>query len=158
MQVRSEITVEAPAERAFAVFTERFDRWWPHSHKIGATDMQEAVLEPREGGRWYERDVDGSECDWGTVLVWDPPRRLVLTWQIGGDWAFHADQASEIEVSFTAQGDRTHVMLEHRYIERHAGTAEQLLAGVSRPGGWSGLMELYRDAVVSSDSAAELMQ
>jgi uncharacterized protein YndB with AHSA1/START domain len=158
MQVRSEITVEAPIERAFAVFTERFDRWWPRSHKIGATDMQEAIIEPREGGRWYERDADGSECEWGRVLAYDPPRRLVLTWQIGGDWRYHADQASEIEVSFTPQGDRTHVALEHRFIERHADTADKVLGAVSSEGGWPGLMKRYRDEVVSSDSAAELMQ
>jgi uncharacterized protein YndB with AHSA1/START domain len=159
MQVNREITVDAPVERAFQVFAERFDTWWPRSHKIGAADMQEAVLERRTGGRWYERDADGSECEWGTVLAYEPPHRLVLTWQIGPDWQYHADQASEIEVNFTPAGERTHVTLEHRHLERHGEGAAQLRDVIATDaGGWAGLLVLYRDALVSSESAAELMQ
>jgi uncharacterized protein YndB with AHSA1/START domain len=75
--VRHSITVAAPQERAFTTFTQGFNQWWPRSHKIGGAELAEAVLEGREGGRWYERDVDGTECDWGKVLVWEPPARLV---------------------------------------------------------------------------------
>ena len=159
MKVNREITVDATPEQAFAVFTDRFDTWWPRSHKIGGADLQEAVLEPRAGGRWYERDVDGSECEWGTVLAYEPPHRLVLTWQIAADWHYHADQASEIEVTFTPRGEHTHVTLEHRHLERHGDSAAELRDVIATPdGGWTGLLKLYRDAVVSKSSAAELMQ
>jgi uncharacterized protein YndB with AHSA1/START domain len=158
MQVRREITVEAPVERAFEVFTERFDAWWPRSHHIGEPEMREAILERREGGRWYELGVDGSECEWGEVLAYDPPRRLVLTWHVGADWKYHADEASEIEVSFTPSGARTTVVLEHRHIERHGDGAAQMRDTVGSEGGWPTLLELYRGVLESSSSAAELMQ
>jgi uncharacterized protein YndB with AHSA1/START domain len=158
MSVRTEITVDATPERAFDVFTRRFDGWWPRAHKIGAGDLEEAILEPRAGGRWYERDTDGSECEWGEVLAWEPPHRLVLSWQIGGDWHYHADQASEIEVRFTPVGASTRVELEHRHLERHGEGAERLRDAVSSVGGWPGLLELYRGELESSSSAAELMQ
>jgi uncharacterized protein YndB with AHSA1/START domain len=158
MQVNREITVDVPADRAFAFFAERFDAWWPRAHKLGAADLKEAVLEPHEGGRWYELGTDGSECDWGSVLAYDPPHRLVLSWRIGGDWKIHPDQASEIEVVFTAEGDRTKVSVEHRHLERHGESAEALRDGISGDGGWSGLLRGYSDALASSASAAELMQ
>jgi uncharacterized protein YndB with AHSA1/START domain len=159
MKVNREITVEAPVERAFEVFTERFDTWWPRSHHIGEPEMREAVLERKTGGRWYELGVDGSECEWGEVLAYDPPRRIVLTWHIGSDWKYHADQASEIEVNFTPQGDHTHVTLEHRHLERHGeGAAELRDVIATSDGGWEGLLRLYREALVSNSSAAELMQ
>ena len=78
------VTVGVPIDQAFAVFTGSIDTWWPHEYHIGQADVAEVILEPREGGRWYERGVDGSECDWGRVLVWEPPHRLVFTWQING--------------------------------------------------------------------------
>ena len=84
--VRKEIVVEAAAERAFRVFTDKFDRWWPRDHHIGKAELKEAVLEPRAGGRWYEIGVDGSQCDWGKVLAYEPPRRLLLAWQLNADW------------------------------------------------------------------------
>jgi uncharacterized protein YndB with AHSA1/START domain len=159
--VRREITVQAPPERAFAVFTERFDTWWPRAHKIGGADLKEAVIERRQGGRWYEIDTDGSTCEWGEVLAYDPPTRLLLTWQIGSDWKYHADQASEVEVTFTPQGESTHVVLEHRHLERHGEGAERLRDSVSADGGWPSLLKLYSEALaaeLSSESAAELMQ
>ena len=79
--VNKEIVVQAP-ERAFRVFTENFDRWWPRSHHIGKADMKAAIMEPRTNGRWYERGVDGSECEWGYVIAWEPPHRVVLAWQL----------------------------------------------------------------------------
>jgi uncharacterized protein YndB with AHSA1/START domain len=159
MKVNREITVEAPVERAFEVFTERFDTWWPRSHHIGEPEMREAILERRTGGRWYELGVDGSECEWGEVLAYDPPRRIVLTWHIGSDWKYHAEQASEIEVNFTAQGELTHVTLEHRHLERHGEGAAQLRDVIATDdGGWEGLLKRYREALVSRSSAAELMQ
>jgi uncharacterized protein YndB with AHSA1/START domain len=158
--VRREITVQASPERAFAVFTDRFDSWWPRGHHIGEAEMSEAILEPRLGGRWYERGVDGSECVWGEVLAWAPPHRLLLSWHIGGDWKLDPDpaHASEIEISFTPVGDATRVDVEHRHFERHGATAEALREGVGGEDGWNGLLEAYRSVAESSESADELMQ
>ena len=100
------ITVDAPIDQAFRTFTDAFGSWWPAEYHIGQADMATAILEPREGGRWYEQGTDGSECDWGRVLAWEPPHRLVVTWQINGQWQYDPDpaHASEIEVRFTADG------------------------------------------------------
>ena len=89
--VRKSVTVETPLDKAFRVFTEGIDRWWIRQHHIGAAELEEVVLEGRPGGRWYERGVDGSECQWGHVLQWDPPHRLVLAWQIDGNWKYDPD-------------------------------------------------------------------
>jgi uncharacterized protein YndB with AHSA1/START domain len=91
--VRRSTSVGAPVERAFAVFTEQFHRWWPAEHHIGAGAPEVRVLEPGEGGRWFERAADGVECEWGRVLAWDPPRRLVLSWEINGRWQHDPDPA-----------------------------------------------------------------
>ena len=147
--VRRELTVPAPPERAFAVFTDRFDSWWPRSHSIGGSELAEAVVEPRAGGRWYERGADGSETDWGEVLAWEPPHRLILSWRIGGDWALDPDpaHASEIEVPFAPEGDGTRVAVEHRGFERHGATAAALAEGVAGDGGWNGLLKQFAEAI-----------
>jgi uncharacterized protein YndB with AHSA1/START domain len=119
--IRGSATVGVPVEQAFRVFTDSFGTWWPAEYHIGQADMAAAILEPRAGGRWYETGVDGSECDWGRVLVWEPPTRLVLTWQINGRWQFDPDpeHASEIEVRFRSDGsEQTIVDLEPRLIDR----------------------------------------
>jgi len=150
-EVRREITVNASPERAFAFFTERFDAWWPRSHHIGEADMLQAVIEPRRGGRWYERGADGSECDWGEVLAWDPPHRLLLSWQLDGEFAYDPDtaRATEVEVTFTPAGGGTRVELDHRGFER-AAMGDALRRGVSAEGGWGGLLGLYAEALGSS--------
>jgi uncharacterized protein YndB with AHSA1/START domain len=104
---RTSITVEAPIERAFTVFTERFDAWWPRSHHIGTADMAEAMLEPRVGGRWHERGVDGSECEWGRVLAWDPPRHVAMSWHLNGAFRYDPDpdKASRVDVRFIAESE-----------------------------------------------------
>jgi uncharacterized protein YndB with AHSA1/START domain len=148
--VRKTITVDAPRDRAFAVFTEGFDRWWPRSHHIGTAELAESVLEPRAGGRWYERGVDGSECDWGRVLAWDPPARLVLSWEISADWKPDPDRASEVEVVFVAEGpDRTRVELTHRGLEVYGDATAQLRGALDSEGGWTGLLALYATAVTA---------
>ena len=143
--IHATITVSVPIERAFGVFTDSFNTWWPPEYHIGQADIAEAVLEPREGGRWYERGVDGSECEWGRVLAWEPPHRLVVTWQINGHWQYDPDpeHASEIEVRFTEDGPRqTTVELEHRLLGR-------LIAGqaihdtIGQGGGWTAVLEAY---------------
>src|SRR2546427_8044055 len=139
--IHGTITIDVPIERAFRVFTTSFDTWWPREYHIGQTDMAEAILEPREGGRWYERGVDGSECDWGRVLAWEPPHRLVVTWQINGQWQYDPDpgHASEVEVRFTADGPgQTTVELEHRLLHRLA-RGPALYAAIRRGGRWSAL-------------------
>lgn len=150
--VRHAVTVPLTAERAFRLFTEGFDTWWPRGHKIGQSDLAEAVLEPRAGGRWYERDTDGGECDWGRVLVFDPPRRLVVSWQINDQWRYDDDPArgSEVEVRFTEQGGHTLVELEHRCIERHGAGAADVAKAVGASGGWPGILDGYAKVAASA--------
>lgn len=147
--VRYELTVPISADQAFRLFTEGFNSWWIRSHHIGKADIEEAVLEPRVGGRWYERGVDGSECDWGRVLVFEPPARLVVTWQINAQWEYDPDpdHASEIEVLFTDQDGQTKVDFQHRYIERLGAGAEDLAKAVSSSeGGWPTILDLFGEA------------
>lgn len=94
--VRKSVTVNAAPERAFKVFNERMGAWWPHQNSIGSAPIADVVIEPRIGGRWFERGEDGSESEWGKVLAWNPPSGLVLAWQINGEWAF--DEALVTEV------------------------------------------------------------
>ena len=105
--VRRAVTVKVSQARAFEVFTRNFGRWWPASHSIGKSPLRNAVIEPEIGGRWYEVGEDGSECEWGKVLAWDPPSRVLLAWQLGADWRFDANLVTEVEVRFTAQGTST---------------------------------------------------
>ena len=142
--VRRSITVEVDRAQAFAVFTEGFDSWWIRSHHLGEAELDVAVMEPGVGGRWYERDVDGSECEWGRVLEWDPPGRLVLAWQINGDWKFDRDLVTEVEVTFTAVGpSTTRVDLEHRNLDRFGDSSDAMRAAFESDGGWSGLLQSF---------------
>jgi uncharacterized protein YndB with AHSA1/START domain len=137
--VRKVITVEAPVERAFKVFTERFDEIKPHEHNLLPVPIAQTVFEPRVGGHVYDRGADGSECRWARVLAFDPPNRLVFSWDIGTTWQVEPDlaNASEVEVRFIAEGPhRTRVELEHRHIDRHGPGWEDLYAGVDNDGGW----------------------
>lgn len=143
--VRKVIRVDATPERAFDVFTSGIGRWWPKSHKIGQTELDRPVIEPRAGGRWYELDVDGSECELGKVSVWEPPARLVLIWQLTPEFAYDPDLITEVEVTFTPEGDGTRVDLEHRDLERLGEKAEAMRETVSGPGGWPALLQLFAD-------------
>ena len=146
--IRKQIIVDVPQERAFRVFTENIDVWWPRDHHIGKAALKEAVLEPRENGRWFERGEDGSECDWGKVLVWEPPRKLVLAWQINGAWQYDAGFVTELEVRFTPDGaKRTVVDLEHRDLERFGEGAQHTRDMMDE--GWEGSLELYRSAALA---------
>lgn len=140
------VTVNAGQQRAFEVYTAKFGAWWPKEHHIGQADMATCEFEPKVGGRWYETGVDGSECDWGQVLVWEPPSRIVHTWQLQGDWQYDPDsaKASEVEVRFVAEGpDRTRVEVEHRYFDRHGAGAESVHKGVASPRGHEYCLALY---------------
>jgi uncharacterized protein YndB with AHSA1/START domain len=144
--VRRSITVKAGVERAFHVFTEEFDSWWPRSHHIGKIPMKRAIVEGRIGGRCYTEQTDGTESDWGTILAWDPPHRFVIAWQIHGDWTYKPDiaQSSEVEVRFTPEpGGMTRVDLEHRHLDRLGATGSAMRTAVDSPNGWSGLLQLY---------------
>jgi uncharacterized protein YndB with AHSA1/START domain len=145
--VKKSIIVNATLEHAFDVFTAGFDSWWPRSHHIGKSPMAKAVIEMRVGGRCYSTQVDGTDCDWGQILEWDPPHRFVLAWQITHEWGYQPDlsKSSEVEIRFTAQpGGGTRVDLEHRHFERMGPEGDTMRVGVGGPGGWSGLMELFK--------------
>ena len=133
-------------ERAFEVFTSGFDSWWPRTHKLMPADLDVAIVEGKVGGRCYQRAVDGSECDWGQVTAWEPPRRVVVAWQLDGQWKYDPDltHASEVEVTFTAQDGGTLVVLEHRHFERHGASGSQVQTGVGGEGGWSSLLGLFK--------------
>jgi len=144
--VRKSITVKAGAERAFQVFTEGMDTWWPRSHHIGKSPMKKAIIEGRVGGRCYTEQVDGTDCDWGQVLVWEPPRRFVMAWQITHTWGYEPDLAksSEVEVRFAPLPDgTTRVDLEHRYFERQGAGGAVMRTAVDSPGGWGDLLKLF---------------
>lgn len=143
MPVRREVTVPTTPDRAFQIFTTHFDTWWPRAHHIGGTALARAVLEPRVGGRWYEVGTDGSECEWGTVLAWEEPSRLVVTWQLNGRFEYDPDpaRASEIEVTFHAVDERsTLVSLEHRYLERMVA-ADEARDAIGGDEGWRGILK-----------------
>ena len=141
--VRKSIVVAADAQTAFEVFTSRIDSWWPRTHTIGKGPLARAVIEPRQGGRWYGVDEDGSETSWGDVLVWAPPDRLVLAWRIASDWRYDPDLLTEVEVTFSEIADGTEVRLEHRHLERMGDAAEAARDTFDSPNGWSAIIALY---------------
>jgi uncharacterized protein YndB with AHSA1/START domain len=147
--VRTSIVVEAGIERAFTVFTDGIDTWWPREHTIGEAPLAEMVLEPRVGGRAYGRDVNGGESDWGRVLGYEPPTRVVVSWDINLQWQREPDptKASEFEVRFVAEGpERTRVELEHRHLERHGEGWEAMRDAVGSPGGWNAGLGAFASA------------
>jgi uncharacterized protein YndB with AHSA1/START domain len=143
---RRSITVNATPERAFEVFTAGFSTWWPlESHHIGKNMAVTAIMEPHAGGRWFERDAEGNECNWGFVTEYEPPSRILLAWHLTPAWGYDPDpeKATEVEVTFTPTGDGTLVELEHRGFEKHGETGVAMRDAVSAPGGWSDLLQLY---------------
>ena len=141
--VRKSVRVPVPIERAFSVFVERMETWWPASHHIGAQPFQAIFVEPRVGGRWYERDLQGNECDWGTVLAWGPPRRVTFSWHLGLDWKFNPDlaKASEVEIRFTSEGPSTTLVeLEHSRLERHGEGYQQLRTALDGHNAWASIL------------------
>ncbi|MDP9393087.1 MAG: SRPBCC family protein [Actinomycetota bacterium] len=145
-EIRHTIVVAADVERAFDVFAAGIDRWWPRSHHIGDGELDTVVLEPRAGGRWYERLVDGAECSWGRVLEWDRPRRVALSWSISPQWELEADAAaaSRIEVRFTAADNgSTLVELVHRDFDRHSTGAQDMRDVMDE--GWVSTLQAYAE-------------
>jgi uncharacterized protein YndB with AHSA1/START domain len=148
--VRTAITVQAPIERAFSVFTEGINTWWdPNHHLLEGFDHM--VFEPRVGGHIYDVSKDGSECRWARVLAYEPPHRLVFSWDINLAWEVESDpeKTSEVEVSFTEAGPgRTRVELEHRHLERHGDGWEGMRDAVGSPNGWN--LDGYAQAVAGA--------
>ena len=145
--VRTSITVEAPIERAFNLFTDGIGTWWPPEHHILQGELAEMVFEPYKGGHVYDRGVDGSECRWARVLAYERPSRVVISWDINLDWQIESDaqKTSEVEVRFTDEGpDRTHVELEHRNLDRHGNGWERMRDAVGSPNGWN--LQRFADA------------
>jgi len=146
--VRLSVVVEAPPERAFEVFTAGIGSWWPPEHHILEGPLAETVFEPRVGGHIYDRSTDGRECRWARVLAYDPPNRVVFSWDVSTDWQLEPDpaRASEVEVRFVPAGEgRTRVELEHRHLERHGERWQQMRDAVADPQGWQlGLDRLAR--------------
>jgi uncharacterized protein YndB with AHSA1/START domain len=137
--VRHHVVVNAPLERAFRVFTEQFGDFKPREHNLLSVPIAETVFEPRVGGHIYDRGVDGSLCRWARIVAYEPPHRVVFTWDIGPTWQVETDltRTSEVEVRFSAEvADRTRVELEHRHIERHGEGWESVAAGVGGDAGW----------------------
>ncbi len=150
--VRKQVVVDGPVERAFATFTQRLGDFKPPEHNLLGVPIAETVFEPRVGGHIYDRGVDGTECRWARVLAYDPPDRVVFSWDISPQWQIEADQAnaSEVEVRFVAETpERTRVELEHRHIDRHGPGWQAVSDGVDGDQGWPLYLDRYA-ALLSS--------
>lgn len=151
--VRREIVVDTPIDRAFAVFVDHFGEFKPPEHNLLAAPIAETRFEPKVGGHIYDRAVDGSECRWARVLAYEPPDRVVFSWDIGPTWQLEADEAntSEVEVHFVAEApERTRIELEHRNLDRHGPGWESLRDGIADDQGWPLYLARYADVVARS--------
>jgi uncharacterized protein YndB with AHSA1/START domain len=149
--VRKIVAVQAPPAVAWRVFTEKIGAWWPlATHKIGKAKAIDAVIEPRVGGRWYERGDDGSTCDWGRVLSWEPHTRLVLSWEITADWQHDPKLQTEVEVRFIDEGENgTRLELEHRHLDRYGARRDEMRGIFDSEGGWGGLLASFARAAAA---------
>lgn len=136
--VRKKVRVDVTPERAFEIFTAGMTRWWSKQYSINSSPIRDIVIEPRANGRWFERGEDGSECQWGRVLAWQPPSRVVLAWQITPSFSYDPDLLTELDVRFIAEGGGTRVELEHR-LDGYGAAAGEMFKIFD--GGWPGLLE-----------------
>ena len=137
VSVQKTITVNTSLQRAFDVFTKDLGAWWPLRYHIACEPMQTAIIEPRVGGRFFERGADHSECDWGHVRVWEPPHRLVFSWEISSEWKPEENSQAEVEVRFLSQGpNTTRVDLDHRHLDWYGDHAEMIRSTVDSDQGW----------------------
>ena len=144
--IRHSVTVDAPIEKAFKVFTEDFGRFKPPEHNLLGVEIAETIFEARVGGFLYDRGVDGRECRWARILAYEPPHRLVISWDISPYWQIETDpdKTSEVEVRFVSQAPgRTQVELEHRHLDRHGDGWEALREGVDGDQGWPLYLQRY---------------
>ena len=150
VEVVRSVSVPMSQARTFELFTTRMTDFWPKEHSIGSSEIAQVVVEPHTGGRWFGIDDDGSETEWGDVLVWEPPGRLVLAWRIGANWQYNANLLTEVEVTFTEEADgRTHVELAHRKLQRYGDADEQMRAIFDHPDGWTGTLTRFADLAAS---------
>jgi len=154
--VRKVVKVQAPQELAWQVFTQQMGTWWPLAvYKIGKAKAVDAIIEPRVGGRWYERGEDGNTCDWGHVVVWKPSSRLVLSWDINADFQYDPALQTEIEVCFIAEKDgSTRVELEHRRLDRYGDRRDEMRTIYDKSGDWGQLLALFAQTAETSAKAA----
>jgi len=148
--VTSSIVVDAPIDRAFSVFTAGIGSWFPREYNLLEVEIEERVFETHAGGRVYDRGTDGSECSWARVLAYEPPERVVISWDISPQWQVETDpeKTSEVEVRFTAESpERTRVDLEHRGLDRHGEGWEQIRESVAGEGGWPGCLRRFAERV-----------
>jgi uncharacterized protein YndB with AHSA1/START domain len=142
--VRREIIVRVVPSTAFRLFTGSMGAWWPKGQTVGATAHEDIVIEPRNGGRWFERAETGVETNWGRVLEWQPPVRVLLAWQLNSAWVYDPDFLTEVEVRFEPRPNgETRVLLEHRLLERFGATAEKSAASFDK--GWAGHLKTFAD-------------
>jgi uncharacterized protein YndB with AHSA1/START domain len=150
--VQQTIVVDAPLARAFSVFTEGIGTWFPREYNLLDTEIVERVFEPHVGGQVYDRGTDGRECRWARVLAYEPPNRVVISWDISPQWQIETDpeKTSEVEVRFTAEGpERTRLELEHRHIDRHGEGWEQTREAVGGDGGWPGCLRSFAERLAA---------
>jgi uncharacterized protein YndB with AHSA1/START domain len=148
--VTTSVVVRAPAERAFETFTRGIASWWNADHHLLEGELADMIFEPWVGGNIYDLGVDGSECRWSRVLAYEPPTRVVFSWDIDLDWKVETDpsRASEVEVRFVGRGpDATLVELEHRHLDRHGEGWGAMQAAVGSPNGWGSGLELFAAAL-----------
>lgn len=151
-KVQKSLVVNASQETSWRVFTTRMRSWWPLAHyKIGKANAVDAVIEPRVGGRWYERGEDGSTCQWGTVLTWEPHARLVLSWDITAEWQYDPNLKTEIEVRFIVEArQRTRVELEHRRLDRYGARRDEMRRIFDSEGDWGRLLAGFAEVAASA--------
>jgi uncharacterized protein YndB with AHSA1/START domain len=154
--VRRVISIQAPPEVAWHVFTERMGTWWPLAmYKIGEANAVDAIIEPRVGGRWYERGEDGSTCDWGRVLAWEPQSRLVLSWDVTADWQYDPALQTEIEVRFIAEGKAgTRLEFEHRRLDRYGDRRDEIRTIFDKTGDWGRLLAAFAQTAAAKAGSA----
>lgn len=143
--IRKTLRVRAPRDRAFDIFVARMGDWWPAEHSLLKAPRTAVIVEPEVDGRWYEIAEDGSEAQWGKVLVWDPPNRLVLAWQLTSEFTYDPDFLTEVEVSFHSEGDATRVEFEHRHLDRYGpeGLARLAAMETSMDQGWGEILDRF---------------
>ncbi len=146
--IRRSLRIKASQKKAFDTFVASMGNWWLKSHSLLKSPQADVVIEPRAGGRWYEIGEDGSEQDWGKVIAWDAPDRIVLAWQLTADFSYDPDFETIVEVRFTADGDHTIVDFEHRDLDRFGANAEAVRGDydTGMDGGWRALLDGYQEA------------
>jgi uncharacterized protein YndB with AHSA1/START domain len=147
--IRRSVRTKAPPTRAFEIFTGRMGRWWPRGRTVGQAPHEDIVVEPHVGGRWFERDAEGRETQWGEVLAWEPPHRVVLAWQLDGQKNYDPSLITEVEITFAPADGGTEVRLEHRNLERFRKAADTWAAAVAR--GWTEMLDVFAEFVDRDD-------